>query len=155
MGASKKKEIKIPHGINPRDKDPRVKSDPESNRRKKPAWNIGLIDPGGPWCFKQLNREQWWDDIFLKLKNYETMTWQEIYDASGGRSHGNNNHEVPICDLSSAARRRLKGLKLDDISSLFSLRLTGQQRIWGILDGNVLKLLWFDPEHEICPSLKK
>lgn len=154
MVASKNKEVKISPHSKPRDRDPRIKSDPDSNRRKKPAWNIGLIDPLGPWSFKQLDCPQWWDDIYSKLKNYETMTWQEIYDASGGRSHGNNNHDIPICDLIPQARRRLKELNLDDISSLFSLRLTGQQRIWGILDGNVLKLLWFDPKHQICPSLK-
>jgi len=139
---------------NPQDRHTRIKVDPENNRTKKPAWNVGLIDLECPWCFKAINETQWWDDIFPKLKNYETMTWQEILDATGGRSRGNNNHEVPICNLIPQARKRLKESNMDDISSLFSLRLTGKQRIWGILDGHVLKLLWFDPEHKICPTLK-
>ncbi len=31
----------------------------------------------------------------------------------------------------------------------------GKQRIWGIKDRNILKVLWWDPDHEVCPSLKK
>ncbi len=154
MAASKKKkEIKISKQSDPRDREIRIKSNPDNYRKKKPVWNIGLIDTDCAWCFKLIDRNLWWDDIFLKLKDYETMTWQEIIDASGGRKQGNNSHEVPITDLIPKARRRLKELKQNDIDSLFSLQLTGKQRIWGILDGNTLKLLWFDPEHQICPSL--
>ena len=82
------------------------------------------------------------------------MTWQEILDASGGRKKGNNNHPVPIEKLIPPARKRLKELRLNDISHLFSLRLTSEIRIWGILDGFVLKLLWYDSGHQVCPILK-
>lgn len=154
MAASRQKEVKLSLCSNPQDRDPRTKSDPGSNRRKNPSWNMRLADPEGPWSFRNLNCKSWWNDIYAKLCDFETMTWQEILDASGGRSHGNNNHEIPISDLVPAARRRLKKMHMDDIDVLFSLRLTGQKRIWGMLDGSVLKLLWFDPKHEICPSMK-
>jgi len=154
MKASKNKQIKISPNCNPRDREVRIKSNPESNRNKKPAWHVGLIDVEGPRSFKQLNCLQWWDIIYSKLRNFETITWQEILNASGGRSRGNNNHKIPINELVPKARKRLKDLKLDNISHLFSLRLTGEIRIWGILDGFVFRLLWFDPKHQICPTLK-
>lgn len=154
MVASRKREIKVSPVIKPHDREVRIKSNPESNYTKKPAWNVGLIDLNCPWCFKELDGSDWWNEIHAKLKNFETMTWQEIFDASGGRKRGNNNHGVPIKDLVPEARRRLRELRLNDIESLFSLRLTGTRRIWGILDGFVLKIMWFDSGHKVCPTAK-
>ena len=154
MAASRKKEAKVSRCSTPRDRDPRAKSDPGSNRREKPAWSVGFADPEGPWGFKKLDCKSWWDDIYTKLCNFETMTWQEIFDVSGGRSRGNNNHEIPVSDLAPLARRRLKELHRDDIDILFSLRLTGRKRIWGILEGTVLRILWYDPKHQVCPTSK-
>jgi hypothetical protein len=88
------------------------------------------------------------------MQNFETMTWHEILKASGGRSNGNNNHEIPISDLCSDARKRLEELNLDDTDSIFSLRLAGKQRIFGIKEKRVLKIIWFDPDHSVCPSNK-
>ncbi len=90
--------------------------------------------------------EHLWDDLFQKLRWYETMTWGEILK---DKKH---NHSVPLDHLAKAAQDRLKAMRLDDIDEVFRLRLTGKQRVWGIRDRNVLNLLWWDPEHEICPS---
>jgi hypothetical protein len=53
------------------------------------------------------------------------------------------------------AQRRLVAIAQDDIDDLFSLHLGGKPRVWGVRDGSVLRLLWWDPEHEICPSLPR
>ena len=159
MGDSKqakksKKEPKTSSNFKTNDKQTRVKIDPDDNHAK-PSWRMGSIDLDCKWSFAELNIDRL-HEIISKLRNFETMTWQEILDASGGRKrgNGNNNHEVPVSDLIAAARKRLKELKLDDQTSLFSLRLKGKQRIWGILDGHVLRLLWHDDNHQICPKLK-
>ena len=57
--------------------------------------------------------------------------------------------------LCSHAQKRLVEMKLDDVDEVHSLRLSGVHRVWGILTENVLTLLWWDPNHEVCPSLKK
>jgi hypothetical protein len=80
------------------------------------------------------------------------MTWQEILSATGGRSHGNNSHNISVSELIKEARDRLAEINLDDVDELFSLRLEGKIRIWGMLDNDVLKILWYDPKHEICPQ---
>jgi hypothetical protein len=86
-------------------------------------------------------------EIREKLKSFESMTLSEILNR--------NNHRVPVGLLCKDAKDRLRELKLDDIEELLSLRLTGVQRIWGILDQNIVVLLWWDPYHLVCPSLKK
>lgn len=76
------------------------------------------------------------------------MTWAEILAATGGRTCGNNSHLVPLSDLKKEAVDRLRELQQDDIDELFSLRLSGKERIYGIPDGRVLQILWFCPNHE-------
>jgi len=83
------------------------------------------------------------------LVNFESMTWNEILVQ--GRKQ---NHLIAIGELSKAARDRLNVLFNGniDVDELLSLRLTGKERVWGILDNGVLGLLWWDPQHQVCPS---
>jgi len=81
-----------------------------------------------------------------KLAEYETMTMNEIFVV--GKPY---NHGVPIYKLCGEAQRRLRELNLDDLDELHRLRLSGPERVWGIRDLNVLNLLWWDPNHQICP----
>jgi len=75
------------------------------------------------------------------------MTWKDII------CHG--SHQCSKHRMSKDARDRLKEIRQDDIDELFSLRLTGKRRVWGIKVGRVLNFLWFDPKHLVCPSPKK
>ena len=65
---------------------------------------------------------------------------------------GPRDHHVTIEQLVPEARTRLEELELDDIGQLYRLRLRGAQRVWGILEGYIFKILWWDPDHTICPS---
>lgn len=87
------------------------------------------------------------DGIRTKLGFFESMTINQIFVE--GR---HINHSVQRDKLCPEAQKRLKELRLDDIDELHSLHLTGKQRVWGILSENVIALLWWDPEHKICPS---
>jgi hypothetical protein len=86
--------------------------------------------------------------VLGKLGNFETMTWAEI-EAAGSHLVRNDS------GLSKAARDRLAEIELDEADTLFSLRLGGQPRIWGIRMGGVLKVMWWDPKHEVYPAPKK
>lgn len=86
-----------------------------------------------------------------RLIAFESMTWNEIL-VQGGHAH----HRVKLHRIIPQAHRRLEEIfGAIDIDELVSLRLTGVERIWGVLDGNVLRVLWWDPGHEICPSLMR
>jgi len=148
----RRKAPRYSKGLQPGDRQPRTKENPESHNREKIAWQLRIADLDGPWGWNKLDSSTWWKEIHPKLRDYESMTWGEILSASGGRARGNNSHLVPIEELCKDAQRRLTELKQDDISDLFSLRLKGKARLWGIPDGRVLRVIWYDPEHEVCPS---
>ncbi len=42
-------------------------------------------------------------------------------------------------------------LPYEDVDELFSLRMTGKIRVYGIAIEQQLNLLWYDPKHEIFP----
>lgn len=129
-------------------KQPR--SHPVDANQSNPVWSIRLFDIDGPWGKSRVRlSEELWDVLFSKLRDYESMKWGEILQ------NRDYNHAVPVDQLIKQARDRLAALKQDDLDELFRLRLSGTARVWGIRDRDVLKLLWWDPDHEVCPSVKK
>lgn len=110
-------------------------------------WGFGIADLEGDWGWRSTATKVWWSNILPKLRDFESMTWAEIMQAAGGRARGTNNHFVKVRNLTSQAKARLKELGQDDVSELFSLRLTATTRIYGIRDRRALKLLWYDPHH--------
>jgi len=119
-----------------------------SNDLDKPVWKLSLLDWDGPWGWRDIKANQW-QQILQKLGYFETRTWADI------KSDG-NNHAVFIQNCPNPETlKRLTEIHLDDIEELFSLRLSGKERIWGILDNHIFKILWWDPNHEVWPSTKK
>ncbi len=111
-----------------------------------PEFKAGQMDMEGPWGWNKFDPSLL-QDLFQRIFDSQRLTWQILRD--------NGSHLVQIGDLCSEAQKRLLELSKDDCDELFSLRVTGKKRIWGIKDGNILWLLWWDPNHEVCPSLKK
>lgn len=128
-------------------KIPRIENEP-SVATGFLVWQVGAIDMhGAEWGWDKIDRELLFNEIFPKLKNFETMTWGQVL-AQG-------NHEVSTSQICQDAKKRLEKLKLDDYDKIVSLRLSGKQRIWGIRNKDILRLLWWDPEHQVYPSRKK
>lgn len=88
--------------------------------------------------------------VHRKLSDFETMTWQEILVRANRQ-----NHHVEISSLCGKAQTRLDQIGYGDLESLVSLRLSGAERVWGVMHEGILTLLWWDPNHEVCPSLLK
>ena len=105
----------------------------------------------GRWGWRSTASKHWWNRIYPKLCDMERLTWAKLKETSGGRSQGTNHHPVSVGHLIAAAQTRLRELRQDDVDELFSLRLTGRARVYGIRDGRALKLLWYDHNHEIYP----
>ena len=112
------------------------------------VWGFSVVDLEGQWGWKHVKGQVWWNNIFPKLQNFETMTWAAIMGSSGGRTRGTNNHSVLVSELSAAAKARLQEIQQDDVVELFSLRLTATTRVYGIRDRRALKLLWYDNHHK-------
>ncbi|HEX2202016.1 MAG TPA: hypothetical protein VHG91_01905 [Longimicrobium sp.] len=121
-----------------------IPSDPTA---RNPVWAFKITDLGGPWCWSAMTSQEM-RDVLTRLGHFESMTWREI-DGPGG-SHG-----VPFGNLVKKARDRLVEIHQDDVDEYFSLRITARGRVWGIREEHVLRVLWWDPRHEVCPSPKK
>ncbi len=128
-------------------KAPRLAFDPTSSDALPPVWNVRIMDIDGPWGWSKATKDDLIRQIQPKLGEFETMNWAEIGQ--------NGSHPIPVYQIVKDARKRLREINQADLDDLFSLRLTGQRRIWGIRDWNILKILWWDPRHEIKLSRKR
>lgn len=148
MGKGKRKQAKFKQHPSS-NKTPRIASDPDSFNKKNPAWRVSNIQFIDPFGWHNLNFQEI-DYIKQKLSDFETMTWNQIFVKAQKQ-----NHSVYIDQLSKEARDRLDELNMNDIDQLHSLRLSGKERVWGVLDQGIFNLLWWDPQHLVCPSKKK
>lgn len=128
------------------EKIPRGGEKADSTNNEVISWHFGLIDNDGPWPCRVIDGESLWTRIHTRMSDFETMEWGEILRDK------HSHHFVKTSRLIPLAQRRLEELQQDDISHLFSLRISGEERVWGIRDRHILKVLWWDPNHEVCPS---
>jgi hypothetical protein len=104
-----------------------------------------------------VREDYFWKHIHPKLSTLENMTWADLEGqsySSGGRRKS-SNHWVLIKDLAKEARRRIDELNYDDHETIFSIRLSGTQRLYGFRENNYFRILWYDPNHKIFPSSKR
>jgi len=113
-----------------------------------PSWRIIALEMAGPYGWDTIDQNTL-TYIQGKLRGFETMTLSEIFVRDKKRNHG-----VELDQLCREAQQRLQQLGYDDLDELYTLRLSGPERIWGIRECNVFSLLWWDPKHKVCPSLK-
>jgi hypothetical protein len=126
------------------EKTPRKAGFDENPMRLKPAWRVGRLELCDPYGWHELQGDEILE-VLSKLKSFESMLLAEILGSS-------QHHQVKTESLCKEARDRLEELNLDDIEELLSLRVTGVKRVWGILEHNVVILLWWDPDHQVCPA---
>lgn len=110
------------------------------------SWRMGLVDGGGPWSWHNFECSGL-VEVLSKLGELEKSSWPQL---AGGR-----HHRVATAQVSREAQKRLEELAQDEVDSLYSLRLSGTQRVWGILHGSCYYLLWWDPDHTVYPAKKK
>lgn len=134
-------------------KSVKIQAVPESADRLSPAWQFHKRDVShAEWGWGKLSHVQFCDLLHNQLCNFETMTWGEIFKAVGDKGSGNMHHNISVDACVKLARERLAELHLDDVDEIFSLRLNNKTRLWGIKEGRVLRFIWYDAKHEICPS---
>jgi hypothetical protein len=129
------------------EKKPRIEQDALGFLGKRPVWTFSRFDhPHAKWGAHGESRAST-IKVIDHLKNFESMFWREIL-------------KHPSCGpvdrpaLAKDARDRLEELKIFD-DELHHLRITGAGRLWGIRVNETFQILWWDPGHEICPSLLK
>lgn len=111
------------------------------------AWRLSRFDWDGPWGLNAFNGHTFDDIIRNWCCQFERQTWAEAFHGGGGRKRGNNNHPIPTGKMTKQARDRLLKLHLEEYDTLYSFRLTGTLRVYGIRDSRAFEALWFDPFH--------
>lgn len=140
-------------------KNPKRKRDTVPSVAKQPrAVEVPDSQQTVKWCFRLFDRESAWHDpgyteesfreVAHLMKSYSTRTWGEI------EHDRHRDHEICMDSLCKEARQRLQQLKLDDFP-LFRFRFDGLKRLYGIRMGRFFQVLWWDPQHKVCPSQKK
>jgi hypothetical protein len=125
-------------------KSPRVAEAPSEHSR--PEFKTEQMDMEGHWGCGHLQGLQI-QKVLQRIFECQKLTWQELQQTK--------SHLVNVADLVPEAQKRLDKIKKDDLDQLYSLRLSGRERIWGIKEGNIFWLFCWDPGHEVCLSHKK
>ena len=139
-----------------KEKRPRFAADPRP--AKKPhyqdpclddghplAWRFSGCDKGGPFGWK-IGTDEKFREVIEKLHEFENKNWNDI--KVGG------SHPIPVADLAKEARDRLIEIQRDDLDELMSFRLTGPNRVWCIASGHIMRVLWWDEDHQVYPVVK-
>lgn len=108
------------------------------------SWSFALCDrdPSCRWSFcKERLSDCFWDVILPKLRDFESMTVSDIFISAKKQNHGIN-----VNKLSRDAVSRLADMKIE-AEAVHSLRLGGKLRLYGILDGSVYSIIWYDDDH--------
>ncbi len=140
-GGNPKREIKT--GGDP---DTRIKmgGNPNSFYSCHPVWGFSScdIDSKKPWSFyRERMQEEFWNQVFPKLRDFEKMTWGDLY-VRARKEH----HSIELASLNKCARDRLCELNIEP-EAIYSLRLTGTIRLYGYMVGAVYYILWYDNDH--------
>lgn len=144
MGKSKTPVVAVKIA-NPK-REPRVAVDGENSQTKYPIWCVAQMDFEGPWPWTVSAQKL--REIHGKLADFEKMLWSAI--------SGTQNHFLSVESVNKKALKRLQELGHDDAADLlYSLRLSGKERVVGIRAGREFRILWWDPEHDVCPSSLK
>lgn len=147
--APKKKKM-LPNSQAIEQKKPVFASNPEAYLTKHPNWRFYHCVNTGKWDIGAHRSTQFWEIIWEGLKANERLTWQEIQSATKSHGSGSKSHFVQVSSLCKDAQDILQKF-FPDVDTLFSLRLDGKKRIYGIMDNGTLELLWYDENHEIYP----
>lgn len=123
------------------------------------VWDTSILDhevSGDDSC-------DWtWDISPEQLKDFLTFmaecskrTWGEIEsDRTGGKNRHKKHHLHEVASLPACARDRLVGHLDESYTTLFRLRFGGTQRVWGVRERAMFRLLWLDLDHKVYPTDK-
>ena len=144
--AQKKPKIVRPSSVVPSGlKEPKAAFDPDSNLNRKAAWRVHRIHMADPYGWHELNVGSVLD-IKEKLSHFESMTWNDIFTI--GRTR---NHKILVEKLRCPKAKHWMKENMPDQDSLWTLRLSGAERIWGIFSDGVYQIIFWDPKHLIYP----
>lgn len=116
------------------------------------SWNFSQFDGSSDWGFVAFKREH--IDVVMKMvTHFESIGWNAIQRDK--KSHGVDVKNSKPALKAWWAYCEGKNMKDDKNTKLFSLRIDSTKRLYGIRDGGIFNVIWYDPHHDLFPSHKK
>jgi len=145
----KAKRIKQPKiAVEPQvNKVPKILNPPPNFRGGHIAWRFNAADKNGPFAWSKLDNPEEYKRVIERLTDFETMNERDL--ENGGC------HAISLENLSDEAQKRLRDIQIDDIDELYSFRIRGKPRVFGVHRETYMRVLWYDPDHKVCPAPKK
>lgn len=132
-----------------------VREPRQSTVSEKVIWRYDMIDRNGKFAFDLHRADFMHCEVMEKMIAYSNMTWQEIECQTHDQGKS-KHHFLSMDSLSKEAVDRFNAMKFDEYSdAVFSFSLRNKLRIIGIRENEHFHVLWYDPNHEVCPSRKK
>ena len=143
MSKHKQAKVKINPAIS---KSPKIGKIPREDGAI--VFSFLRFDGQHKWCeSKDLTTHDFWE-IGEKLKSFEQTQWKHL--AADQEYH----HSVPFYKISKEAQEIAEALGIDDYEQIWSIRLTGTQRLWGVRDEQYFIAIWWDPDHQVYKTKK-
>lgn len=143
-------------------KSVRVKENPTAQKQaivKERGDGLYTLSPKWSFIKSDFEHSKWGLDqnteylptMLMRFKEWEKVLWKDVLTPTSGRKSNTQSHPMAVNILSKEAAKRLSALHLDEYDTLYSLAITGKQRVWGIMieDTGTFQVLWYDPLHEI------
>jgi hypothetical protein len=127
---------------------PVIASEPISYNHLKASWRLRSVQTVDPYGWHELELQELLE-LRTKLSSFESMTWNEIFVEGKKR-----NHDIPVAKLKCDNARRWMLRNMPDQPTLWTLRLSGAERVWGVFSGGSYQIVFWDPEHKIYPTEK-
>ena len=122
----------------------------------KPSWKFSEAWRGDPkiekvefYGYDEIQKQGQY--LIEKLAQFEGRRWNEILIIDK-----KSNHEIAVSALSKEAQRVIQKF-LPNMDSIVSLRFSGQERLFGRIEGGTgaFVILFWDPHHKVCLSSLK
>ena len=129
-------------------KTPTIAAESINYMHLKAAWRIRHIQMVTPYGWQEISSEKL-VHIQGKLSLFESMTWREIFVDSKKQ-----NHPIDVCDFKCPNARKWMEVNMKGQPTLWTLRLSGRERVWGIFSEGAYQIVFWDPDNKICPTEK-
>ena len=124
-------------------KIPKWQDDSIIDGAKPLSWRFSHRDPGGPFGWQDITSEDL-HGVITRFAEFEGMNWDQIKVAG--------SHPIECARFCDAARARLVEIGHDDLDEMMSFRVMGAWRVWCVHDGSIMRVLWWDPDHQVYPT---
>jgi hypothetical protein len=152
--AKKKRSKAVPPPV-PLPRQPKAGPLPTSPQRRRPVFSFTYADraTGNAWRFSPSSDHA--PELFQFLCEMAKLTWAEINaQQTGGKSRHKKHHDQELSSIAPEAQKDIARAGLDEIfgDEIYRFRLGGTRRLWGFRDEHTFHVVWWDPEHLVCPT---